>query len=187
MRRFVPGSVTLVEDTDPDVFGNGVRGIAPVMQELSADFDVLAFSVVSRECAATNWTLAHEVGHNQGCTDNREDASIDSLFSYSYGHRLTGNTRGWRTVMAYNDAERNWTRIGPLSNPNRRFNGAATGVPIGSQDEAHNVSTINTTRSSDCLYRSRSKRDQLSAGSIWPVKVLTSSRTSASMSVTTLT
>ncbi len=135
----------IVEDTDPDLLGNGTCGMAPVMQELSPDFEVLAFSVVSRECSVDNWTLAHEVGHNQGCAHDRENASIDGLFTYSYGYHLTGDTRGWSTVMGYNDAENNWQRFGQFSNPNWLHDGAATGVPIGSPGEAHNTATINST------------------------------------------
>ena len=143
----------IVEDTDPDLLGNGTCGLAPVMQELSPDFDVLAFSVVSRECAADNWTLAHEVGHNQGCAHNRENASVDGLFTYSYGYHLTGDTRGWSTMMAYNDANNNWQRFGQFSNPYLTHDGAATGVHIGSPGEAHNVSTINSTRTTIARFR----------------------------------
>ncbi len=136
----------IVEDTDPDLLGNATCGMAPVMQELSADFEVLAFSVVSRECSGDNWTLAHEVGHNQGCAHDRDNASIDGLFSYSYGYHLTGNTRGWSTIMAYDDAENNWQRFGQFSNPYWMHDGAATGVHIGSPGEAYNAATINSSR-----------------------------------------
>jgi hypothetical protein len=135
----------IVEDTDPDVFGNGTCGMAPIMQELSAEFVSLAFSVVSRECATDNWTLAHEIGHNQGCAHDRENAGNEGLFTYSYGYHLTGDSRGWGTVMAYDDAENTWQRVAHFSNPSVSYDGAATGVPIGSPDEAHNVSTINSS------------------------------------------
>ena len=136
----------IVEDTDPDILGGKTCGMAPVMQELSPDFAYLAFSVVSRECAGDNWTLAHEVGHNQGCAHDRENSSNEGLFSYSYGYHLSGDTRGWGTIMAYDDAENTWQRIGKFSNPNRSHDDVATGVPIGSPGEAHNVSTINSSR-----------------------------------------
>jgi hypothetical protein len=154
----------IVEDTDPDVFGNGTCGLAPVMQELSPDFESLAFSVVSRECSADNWTLAHEVGHNQGCAHNRENASIEGLFPYSYGHHFTGDSRGWSTVMAYDDAENNWQRVGRFSNPDISYDGAATGVPIGTPGEAHNVSTVNS--SSMTVARFRTTRYWVDLG--WP-------------------
>ncbi len=136
----------IVEDTDPDVLGNSTCGMAPVMQELSPDFELLAFSVVSRECAADNWTLAHEVGHNQGCAHDRDNSSNEGLFPYSYGYHFTGDSRGWGTIMAYDDAENTWQRVGHFSNPNISYDGAATGVPIGSPGEAHNASTINSSR-----------------------------------------
>ena len=143
----------IVEDTDPDLLGNKTCGMAPVMQELSPDFELLAFSVVSRECSGDNWTLAHEVGHNQGCAHDRENASNDGLFPYSYGYHFTGNSRGWGTIMAYDDAENNWQRVGQFSNPSISYDGAATGVPIGSPGEAHNVSTINSSRVTIARFR----------------------------------
>ena len=143
----------IVEDTDPDVLGNLTCGLAPVMQEMSADFESLAFSVVSRECSADNWTLVHEVGHNQGCAHDRDNASVEGLLPYSYGYRFTGDTRGWSTIMAYDDAENNWQRFGQFSNPNLSHDGVATGVPIGSPGEAHNVATINSTRVTVARFR----------------------------------
>ncbi len=143
----------IVEDTDPDFYGNLTCGLAPVMQEISADFESLAFSVVSRVCSGDNWTLAHEVGHNQGCAHNREDAGVDGVFSYSYGHRFMGDTRGWGTIMAYNDAENTWQPIGQFSNPNLSHDGVATGVPIGSSGEAHNAHTINSSRVTIARFR----------------------------------
>ena len=136
----------IVEDTDPDLLGNRTCGMAPVMQELSPDFEFLAFSVVSRECSGDNWTLAHEVGHNQGCAHDRDNASVEGLFPYSYGYHFTGNSRGWGTIMAYDDPENTWQRVGHFSNPSISYDGAATGVPIGSPGEAHNVATINSSR-----------------------------------------
>ena len=143
----------IVEDTDPDLLGTKTCGMAPIMQELSPDFEPLAFSVVSRECSGDNWTLAHEVGHNQGCAHDRDNASNEGLYSYSYGYHLTGDTRGWSTIMAYDDAENNWQRFEQFSNPYRLHDGAATGVPIGNPGEAHNVATINSSRVTVARFR----------------------------------
>ncbi len=143
----------IVEDTDPDILGNKTCGMAPVMQELSPDFEYLAFSVVSRECSADNWTLAHEVGHNQGCAHDRDNAGVDGLYPYSYGYHFVGNTRGWSTIMAYDDAENTWQRFGQFSNPNLSHDDTATGVPIGSPGEAHNASTINSSRITVARFR----------------------------------
>lgn len=136
----------IVEDTDPDLLGSKTCGMAPTMSELSPDFEVYAFSVVSRVCSGDSWTLAHEVGHNQGCDHSREDGADGGLFPYARGHRFTGNTRGWCTIMAYEDPEGTWERTGHFSNPTVDHDGAATGVPIGDPGEAHNVSTINSSR-----------------------------------------
>lgn len=152
--RFGADLVTLiVEDTDPDFLGNRTCGLAPVMQEMSADFESDALSVVSRECSGDNWTLAHEIGHNQGCAHDRENVNVDGVFTHSYGHRFTGDTRGWGTIMAYNDAQNTWQPFGQFSNPNLSHDGAATGVPIGSPGEAHNTATINSTRVTVARFR----------------------------------
>ena len=136
----------IVEDNDPDVFGNGVCGIAPVMQTLSAAFERDAFSVVNRDCSADNWSLAHEVGHNQGCAHNRENASVNGLYSYSYGHRFAGTDgNDYRTIMSYIGSG-TWERIAYFSNPSVSFQGTPTGLPIGQAGEAHNAATINSSR-----------------------------------------
>ena len=142
----------IVEDSSSGTIGASTCGIAPVMQEMSPDFESLALSAVNRECSADNWTLAHEVGHNQGCAHNRENASVEGLYTYSYGHWFTGDTRGWRSIMAY-DSGGAWERVGHFSNPGVSYDGAATGVPIGTTGEAHNASTINSTRRTVARFR----------------------------------
>jgi len=142
----------IVEDSHSDTIGATTCGIAPVMQEMSPEFESLALSAVNRECSADNWSLAHEVGHNQGCAHNRENAGIAGLFSYSYGHWFTGHTRGWRSIMAYDSGD-TWQRVGHFSNPNVLYDGAATGAPIGTTDEAHNAATINATKTTVARFR----------------------------------
>jgi len=100
-----------------------------------------AFCVVKWDRAVNTWSLAHEIGHNQGCNHNREDAGGGcGADSYSYGYHFLGDSGiRWGTIMSYQG-----TRISHFSNPNVLYDGQPTGVPIGEADEAYNVKTINT-------------------------------------------
>jgi len=106
-----------------------------------------AFTVVTWFCATGYYTYAHEMGHNQGCAHDRDNAGTGPpcpIYSYSYGYRFTGNSFVlWRTIMAYAPG----TRIQHFSNPDVTFDGQPTGVPIGQANEAHNAQTINVRRS----------------------------------------
>jgi hypothetical protein len=133
-----------------DIFGDpvGACGVAFVMQadDVNHDFEYLAYSVVSRRCASSVWTFAHEVGHNRGCAHNREDASVDGAYSYSYGHRFTGDDGvGYRTVMSYDTDPTSFTRIPIFSHPYMEYQGEPTGVPIGEPGESHCAHTHNQT------------------------------------------
>ena len=81
------------------------------------------FSVINRGCASSNYSFAHELGHNFGA---RHDPYVDASTSpYAYGHGLTDPAQGWRTVMAYNNAcaaaGTSCTRIPYFSNPNLTY------------------------------------------------------------------
>jgi hypothetical protein len=103
-------------------------------------FDDMAFSVVNWFRAVDTWSLAHEMGHNQGCNHNREDAGEGcSASSNAYGWHFFGNSgTEWGTVMSYLG-----TRIPHFSNPLVNYDGQPTGVPIGESNAAYNVDTIN--------------------------------------------
>jgi hypothetical protein len=104
-----------------------------------------AFNVVRWDCAAGDFSFAHEVGHNQGCAHDVDNAGTGcNAYSYSYGWRFWGDDLlRHRTVMAYPPG----TRIQYFSNPDVEFEGSPTGMPIGDPDEAHNAHTINLRRS----------------------------------------
>ncbi|BCW95285.1 MAG: M12 family metallo-peptidase [Fimbriimonadales bacterium] len=106
-----------------------------------------AFSLVKWDC--TNYTFAHEIGHNQGCGHDRDNGGC-GFRTYGFGWRFTGNNGvQYRTVMAYAPG----TRIPYFSNPNVTYQGVATGVPIGNPNEAYNARVITETRRSRELYR----------------------------------
>ncbi|TVQ75198.1 MAG: hypothetical protein EA380_11425, partial [Phycisphaeraceae bacterium] len=113
---------------------NDFCGVAYLMTNLSTGFASNAFSVTAYQCAVSNLTFAHELGHNMGCAHDRNNAGT-ALFPYSYGHRWTttgGQLR--RSVMAYAPGSRR-----PFfSNPNVIDGGAPTGVP-NSEDNARSI------------------------------------------------
>lgn len=127
-------------------------GIAYLLADFHPGYESLAFSVTARGCAVANLTLAHEIGHNQGCCHAVGDGggcNDGGLYSYSVGWRF--NTSGGlkRTIMAYDPG----TRINHFSNPDVTFLGVPTGVPVGQPNEAHNVQTINNTAVLVAQYR----------------------------------
>lgn len=106
-----------------------------------------AFAVVRWTC--TDFTFAHEIGHNQGCGHDRDNGGC-GFRSYGFGWRFRGDDGvRYRTIMAYSPG----SRIAHFSNPNVNFQGEATGVPIGEQNEAHNAQVITETRRSRETFR----------------------------------
>jgi hypothetical protein len=106
------------------------------------------FCVVQQSCAVGSFSFAHEIGHLQGCAHDYWNAGIGcSEFCYSYGWRFFGDSgAGWRTVMAYDNNNNDYTRIGIFSNPNVNFDGE----PCGNDNNPciineHNARTVNNT------------------------------------------
>ena len=96
-----------------------------------------AFNVTYSGCL-TSFTLAHEIGHNEGCSHDRANGGGGS-YEYSFGHRDT--TEGFRTIMSYPCSGGGCPRIPQFSNPSVNYNGAPTGVdhnadPANSADNA---------------------------------------------------
>lgn len=84
----------------------------------NADF---AFSTTDVDCALGNLSFAHEVGHNQGCTHDPDNAG-GAYVDYGYGHRWDANR--YRSVMAYSPG----SRLMYFSNPDVFHNGFPTGI-----------------------------------------------------------
>lgn len=125
-------------------------GLAWQMVSLSSSFEANAFSTIHWDCATGYYSFSHEMGHNMGCTHDRANASGAGLDSYSYGWRFYGtNGLQYRTIMAYEPG----TRIPRFSNPDVLYYGAATGVPIGTPNEADNALTINNSASTVANFR----------------------------------
>lgn len=139
----VPGVHALRDEYAADLVamlnsGSGACGVAYLMQALSSDFESWAFSVTHHGCAVGNLTFAHELGHNQGCAHDIDNAGTSGAFPFSYGWRwLTSSGSLHRSVMAYSPG----IRVPHFSNPDVTEGGAPTGSP----GEADNATTINET------------------------------------------
>lgn len=90
---------------------------------VSAEAD-RAFAVVHQECAATSYSLAHEIGHLIGA---RHDLALDdSVEPFPHGHGFVKGTE-WRTMMSYKDSCNGCPRLPIWSNPDLKVKGVAAG------------------------------------------------------------
>jgi len=117
-------------------------GVGHLMTSFKTNFESWAFSVVhddSTHACSNVYTMAHELGHNQGSQHNPEDSVGDVLYPYAYGHRLC-QRGGWIGVMAYPCPGLTLPFIPYFANPTVLYNGVATGV-VNARD---NVRAINS-------------------------------------------
>ena len=102
-------------------------GQAWLMTTVSNGFKTFAFSLVSRICAAGNYSFAHELGHNMGSHHDRANASGPgglSLLLSGTRRRTTLSGPSWHTTAAGPVVRASTT--GPI----RRYRSAAS--PWGS-------------------------------------------------------
>lgn len=71
--------------------------------------------------------LAHEIGHNLGCSHDRANASGTPAATYAYGYKFMAQGQSFRTVMAYPPG----MRVSYFSSP-KKFH---LGMPVGSAME----------------------------------------------------
>ena len=84
-----------------------------------------AFAVVHHECAASSYTLAHEIGHLIGA---RHDLNLDkSLTPFPYGHGFVNGTK-WRDIMSYKESCNGCPRLPVWSNPKVLVRGEPAGT-----------------------------------------------------------
>jgi len=103
-----------------------------------------AFNVTYSSCLS-NFTLAHEIGHNEGCSHDRANGSGGS-YDYSFGYQDA--TAGFRTIMSYACPGGGCSRIARFSNPNVNHNGVPTGIDHGADpaNSSDNARTKNNNR-----------------------------------------
>ena len=83
-----------------------------------------AFTVVDHECAATMYSLGHEIGHLIGARHDR--ALDDSTQPFPYGHGFV-NGKEWRTMMSYKDSCDGCPRRPIWSSPDVKVGGVSAG------------------------------------------------------------
>lgn len=120
-------------------------GFVPTTPDPSA-----AFQVTVLDCAVGNMSLAHEIGHNQGCEHDPDNSSrwpYGASYPWSFGHLYDG---AYRTVMALDTScVGGCPRELFFSNAGVDF----AGLPTGVADERENYRTINATAAAVADYR----------------------------------
>lgn len=109
-----------------------------------------AFTVSLLNCAVSNYTLSHEMGHNMGLNHDwyvdQSTTPCSNLHGYvnqtavNLGTSSTSSQR-WRTMMAYNDqcsnVGINCPKANRWANPNVNYNSEPTGVAIGNPNPSN--------------------------------------------------
>jgi hypothetical protein len=81
---------------------------------------------VHHECAATTYSLAHEIGHIIGA---RHDLKFDQTMTpFAYGHGYVNGSK-WRDIMSYKQSCNNCPRLPIWSSPMVRVKGEPAGSP----------------------------------------------------------
>jgi hypothetical protein len=85
-----------------------------------------AFAVVHHECAATSYSIAHEIGHIIGA---RHDLNLDKTMTpFAYGHGFVNGTK-WRDIMSYKESCNGCPRVPVWSSPHVLIKGEPAGAP----------------------------------------------------------
>ncbi len=114
----------------------------------------LGFNVIIAGCVVSNFSLAHELGHNMGLQHDWYVNSSALPCEHHHGYvnqaaLVTGaaTSKRWRTILAYDNqcsaAGFNCTRLNFWSNPDILRNGDPMGINIGNTNPANEVYGIN--------------------------------------------
>lgn len=129
----------LVTATPTNICGLGYLNSNPTNYTANSAFTVTLFN-----CVVSNYSLAHEMGHNMGLNHDWYVSSSTTPCENHHGYiNQTSISLGtsslpsqrWRTIMAYNnecaDSGFSCTRINRWANPNVNFNSEPTGIATG--------------------------------------------------------
>ena len=84
-----------------------------------------AFAVVHHECAATTYSVAHEIGHLIGA---RHDLNFDkTMWPFPYGHGYFNDNK-WRCIMSQRESCGGCPRLPVWSSPNVMVDGEPAGT-----------------------------------------------------------
>lgn len=121
-----------------------------------------AYSVVNyNNTNHSDYTLAHEVGHNMGNAHDSANANVPGMYGYSYGY---DDPWVFATIMGGNI---NTPRFGYFSNPNVTFPGVGS---TGVHDSADNARSMRKTKETVSGFRP----DTINRGSILDTSLITS-------------
>ena len=149
-------------------------GLGFTMTDPNKSFAPFAFSVINSACLS-NHTLAHELGHNQGNTHDRNSTNGSGSYPYSFGHRrCTGDDTGFRTIMSYPCPRAEY--INYFSNPKVSYNRIPTGVDHGqdSRNSADCARSMTNTANIVASFRGSVSQTSLSAPSNLSATVVSS-------------
>lgn len=103
-------------------------------------FEQAAFSVVTKDCAAANFSLAHELGHTFGLQHDRGNSTSAASYPYAVGYQDPAQT--FRSIMSY-DCPQGCPRVPHFSNPDVLYGGRPTGVYHLASDGADGARALN--------------------------------------------
>ena len=135
-------------------------GLGYLPATVSPTNDAQGFTaIVAPNCAVSNHSFAHELGHNMSAHHDRfVDSSDNQPFHHGYGY--ADPAHGFRTVMAYNNACSaqgvNCTRLAAWSNADRTYNSYPTGISDSQPAAADNRLTLNKAALAVANYRDAS-------------------------------
>ncbi|MFC4161785.1 reprolysin-like metallopeptidase [Chitinimonas lacunae] len=145
--------VTYVQPFNRTAMGNcgiawvGGGGGHPISQSRDYGYSVVGYG---RDTGGSNffcsqYTYAHELGHNMGSSHDRANSSTQGAYPYSYGHGIAGQ---FGTVMSYISPV-----VGYFSNPHVTCPGSSPcGVDENASNSANNALSLNNTKAAVAAY-----------------------------------
>ena len=125
-----------------------------------ASYARYGYSVVANGFAngffCSDYTLAHELGHNMGSvhdrvTEAQPTGPSKGAYSYSFGY---GMSNGFSSIMAYSSSFTQAPQIGRFSNPNQsNCKGMPCGVSELAANSANNALSLNNARMAVAAFR----------------------------------